>query len=209
MVRIGTFSSISTHILVPILDDFRKEYPNIRIELHHGDNKTIEDAIGRGIVDLGFANLPVSKDFEAIPIYTDPFVIVMPEDHPLAKEEEISLEELSAEPVVLFEEATRKEAYGILLEHDIQADIHYQSSDDPSILAMIERGMGLGYMGRLILTDTTFHVIAKKTDPQHFRHIALAIKDRKMAPRTALLFLEYVEENITKYTKPIYEKNHM
>ena len=150
-----------------------------------------------------------SKDFEAIPIYTDPFVIVMPEDHPLAKEEEISLEELSAEPVVLFEEATRKEAYGILLEHEIQADIHYQSSDDPSILAMIERGMGLGYMGRLILTDTTFHVIAKKTDPQHFRHIALAIKDRKMAPRTALLFLEYVEENIAKYTKPIYEKNHM
>lgn len=209
MVRIGTFSSISTHILVPILDDFRKEYPNIRIELHHGDNKTIEDAIGRGIVDLGFANLPVSKDFEAIPIYTDPFVIVMPEDHPLAKEEEISLEELSAEPVVLFEEATRKEAYGILLEHDIQADIHYQSSDDPSILAMIERGMGLGYMGRLILTDTPYRVIAKKTDPQHFRHIALAIKDRKMAPRTALLFLEYVEENIAKYTKPIYEKNHM
>ena len=66
-----------------------------------------------------------------------------------------------------------------------------------------------GYMGRLILTDTPFHVISKKTDPQHFRHIALAIKDRKMAPRTALLFLEYVEENIAKYTKPIYEKNHM
>ena len=47
LVRIGTFYSISNHILVPILDDFRKEYPNIRIELLHGDNKTIEDAIAR------------------------------------------------------------------------------------------------------------------------------------------------------------------
>ena len=58
-------------------------------------------------------------------------------------------------------------------------------------------------------TDTPFHVVTKKTDPQHFRHIALAIKDKKMAPRTALLFLEYVEANIAKYTKPVYEKNQL
>lgn len=209
LVRIGTFHSISNHILVPILDDFRKEYPNIRIELLHGDNKTIEDAIARGIVDLGFANLPVSKDFEAIPVYTDPFVIVMPEDHPLADKDEVPLTILSDEPFVLYDEATRKEAFGILLEHEIPFDIHYRSTDDMSILQMIERGMGLGYMGKLVLTDTPFHVVTKKTDPQHFRHIALAIKDKKMAPRTALLFLEYVEANIAKYTKPVYEKNQL
>lgn len=209
LVRIGTFSSLSAHILVPILNDFRKEYPNIRIELHHGDNKTIEDAITRGMVDLGFVDLPVAKDLETVQIYKDPFVIVLPEGHPMAETDSLSLDILSKEPVALFDEATRKEAAGILLEHDIPVDVHYRSSDDPSILAMIEHGMGIGYMGKLILTDTPFRLIAKKTDPQYYRQIALAIKDRKMAPRTALLFLEYVEEHIAQYTEPIYEKNRL
>ena len=51
LIRIGTFSSVATHWLPNIIQEFEKDYPNIDYELLLGDYTEIENWISKGRVD--------------------------------------------------------------------------------------------------------------------------------------------------------------
>jgi len=200
-IRIGTFSSISSHVLVPIIRDFKSKHPKIHIELQHGDNLAIETMLSRGIVDLGIVDLPISSEFTTYSILKDPFVAVLPANHPCAGMERVPLSVFEEYPVVLFNEDTNKEAAGILRKNRIHANVEYLSSDDPTILSMIEEGMCIGFMGSLILHKTNYNIVTRPTEPSIVREIAFAAKDMAEASPAVHRFLDFALENIRKYTR--------
>ena len=57
LIRIGTFSSVATHWLPNIIQQFQKDFPNIDFELLLGDYAEIENWIVSGRVDCGFLRL--------------------------------------------------------------------------------------------------------------------------------------------------------
>lgn len=84
-LRIGTFTSVSTHWLPAIIHRFHLEHPRIEIKLMEGDYDTIETWIQQGVIDLGFMSLPSSSHLESIPLRKDRMLCVLPKDHPLSK----------------------------------------------------------------------------------------------------------------------------
>ena len=64
IIRIGTFSSVATHLLPNIIKRFQTDYPNIDYELLLGDYTEIENWILEGRVDCGFLRLPAHPDLE-------------------------------------------------------------------------------------------------------------------------------------------------
>lgn len=57
LIRIGTFSSVATHWIPPIIRRFQADYPGVRYELLLGDYDEIEQWIFEGRVDCGFLAL--------------------------------------------------------------------------------------------------------------------------------------------------------
>ena len=55
-IRIGTFSSMSQHLLPGLMSDFSRIYPKINFVLSQGDNTTLPEWINSGIIDFGFVN---------------------------------------------------------------------------------------------------------------------------------------------------------
>ncbi|MCZ8513872.1 LysR family transcriptional regulator [Paenibacillus filicis] len=108
LIRIGTFSSISCHLLSSLLKDFKAQHPNIKFELMQGDYRQIEIWIAEGTVDFGFVDLPTSKEFEVIPISEDRMLAILPANHPYANKESVPLHLFEHEPVILLE-VTKKE----------------------------------------------------------------------------------------------------
>ena len=85
LIRIGTFSSVATHWLPNIIQQFQKDFPNIDFELLLGDYAEIENWIVSGRVDCGFLRLPtINPELETIFLEADPLMAVIPEHHPLA-----------------------------------------------------------------------------------------------------------------------------
>ena len=105
-LRIGTFTSVSTHWLPGIIHAFRQGYPNITFELLHGDYAQIQDWIARGRVDLGFTQMPLMPGLTGLHLKSDDLLAVLPEGHPLAEREAIDLDELLAEPFIMYAENT-------------------------------------------------------------------------------------------------------
>ena len=53
-ICIGTFSSVATHVLPPVIARFRADYPDVDYELLMGDYSEIEQWVAQGRCDLGF-----------------------------------------------------------------------------------------------------------------------------------------------------------
>lgn len=82
-IRIGVFSSVATHWMPAVIKAFQHDYPLVDYELLLGDYKEIEEWIRSGRVDCGFLITSVASDLETIPLMQDPFLAVLPENHPL------------------------------------------------------------------------------------------------------------------------------
>ena len=79
LIRIGTFSSVATHWLPNIIQQFQKDFPNIDFELLLGDYAEIENWIVSGRVDCGFLRLPtINPELETIFLEADPLMAVIP-----------------------------------------------------------------------------------------------------------------------------------
>lgn len=207
LIRIGTFSSVSCHLLAPILSDFKALHPNIRFELYQGDYKKIEAWISEGIVDFGFVDLPTLKEFDVIPLFSDRMLALLPANHKYAKEKAIPLKIFEQEPVILLEEGTKKEVLEHFRKEHLKPNIEYLTEDDYTIMSMVENNLGISILGELVLQRMTYQIAIKETIPSFSRKIGIAIKNRKQTSIAVKCFLDYIENNIKKYIKKIPANN--
>ena len=196
IVRIGTVSSTSCHWLPPIIQEFWEAYPNVKLVLHQGDYNSICEWIQNGIVDFGFVNPSAVKGLETYILKSDPFVAVLPKDHPLAGKTSISLQELSTEPYLLLEEGNYNEPLEAFHNANISPNICLRMHDDYSILSMIEHGLGYSLLTALVLQKTAYNVPILPLQEPILRTISLVTKNKSSLSLAAKIFMQYIMNNI-------------
>ena len=193
IIRIGTFSSVATHWLPNIIKAFQKDYPGIDYELLLGDYTEIEEWIAEGRVDCGFLRLPTRPEFETIYLEQDNLLAILPENHPLAKCDKVPLADLCHEPFMLLEKGAKAEISEVFERNHLTPQVHFTTWDDYAIMSMVESGLGISILPQLILKRIPYHIVAKELDVPAYRHIALALRERKTASLAVKKFLEYLD----------------
>lgn len=193
IIRIGTFSSVATHWLPNIIKAFQKDYPRIDYELLLGDYTEIEEWIAEGRVDCGFLRLPTRPEFETIYLEQDNLLAILPENHPLVKCDKVPLADLCHEPFMLLEKGAKAEISEVFERNHLTPQVHFTTWDDYAIMSMVESGLGISILPQLILKRIPYHIVAKELDVPAYRHIALALRERKTASLAVKKFLEYLE----------------
>jgi DNA-binding transcriptional LysR family regulator len=189
-IGIGAFSSVATYWLPSLIAAFQKDHPGISYQLKLGDYEEIEGWINDGEVDCGFVSLPSKTPLDCLPLAKDEAVVVLPEGHPLCAKERISLQDLSPYPFLMLEDGKEKEFAS--LWKNVSLDVRFRSWDDYSIMAMVEKGLGVSVLPSLILKRSPFHLVTKPLDPSFYREIGIAVKDRAKLSAAAKCFLTYL-----------------
>ena len=192
MIRIGTISSVATHWLPRVIRRFQRDYPNIGYELLLGDYTEIETWIGEGRVDCGFLLLPTRPEFETVFLERDQLMAVIPQGHPMASLEKFPAAALEREPFLLLDKGERSEVVRFLQAHHLTPDVHFTTWDDYAIMSMVESGLGVAVLPRLILRRAPYQILEKELDVEAYRDIGLALRQRETAPRAVKRFLEYL-----------------
>lgn len=192
LIRIGTFSSVATHWLPKIIQEFQKNYPNIEYELLLGDYTEIEEWIAEGRVDCGFLRLPTRPEFETIFLEQDKLLAVLPQDHPLTRLDKIPLTALCEEPFMLLEKGARAEISEIFERCGLVPRVRFTTWDDYAVMSMVESGLGVSILPQLILRRIPYRITAKELDVPACRSIGLALRDKKTASVAVRRFLEYL-----------------
>lgn len=193
LIRIGTFSSVATHWLPNMIKAFQKDYPNIDYELLLGDYTEIEEWITEGRVDCGFLRLPAEQDLETIFLEQDPFLAVLPEHHPLAEREKISLSALCGEPFLLLEKEGNVEVSKIFDRCGLLPKIRFTTWDDYAIMSMVESGLGVSILPQLILRRMPYRIVFRELDIPAYRKIGFALRNKKTASPAVRRFMDYLQ----------------
>ncbi|MDO5536887.1 MAG: LysR family transcriptional regulator [Desulfovibrionaceae bacterium] len=192
LIRIGTFSSVATHWLPGLIRDFQAGHPGIRYELLLGDYGEIERWIHEGRADCGFLRLPAGKGLETVFLERDDFLAVLPAGHRLAALERVPLAALCEEPFLLQESGADTDVSDIFRQQGLRPKVRCTLWDDYAIMSMVESGLGVSLLPRLILKRVPYEVELRELDVPAFRNIGLAVKSREDMPRAVRAFLAHL-----------------
>lgn len=84
--------------LLPVLDEFRRQCPQISISVQRSLASRIPDEVQRRTVEIGVVSYePQDEQLEAISVYSDDLTLVVHPRHVLAREKKVQIRDLGAE----------------------------------------------------------------------------------------------------------------
>ncbi|MEN8139441.1 MAG: LysR substrate-binding domain-containing protein [Bacteroidota bacterium] len=103
--KIGIIPTIIPTLLPLFLKTFMKRYPEVKLTIEELQTHQIIDQLRDGIIDVGIAATPLEEDdiFEK-PIYYEPFVAYLPDNHRLSNRKRLKSEDLELTEMLLLEE---------------------------------------------------------------------------------------------------------
>lgn len=188
-VRIGTFSSVAINWLPNIFSKLRRDYPGIGYEMLLGDYDEVERWIADGRVDCGFLRLPTE---DTIPLTQDEYKVILPVGHPLAEKETIGVNDLNGQPFLLLEHGGKTEVTELLNACHVTPDIRFTTWEDFAIMAMEEKGLGIGILPDLILRRVPYRIEIRSLAEPYYRSVGLAMKDSDHLTPAVRKFIEYL-----------------
>lgn len=104
-LRLGFVSTVGFAQLPQWVRAFRQQYPNVLLELIEATGDVQLAWLARGEIDAGFMlHSPgfAPAGLERVLIASEPLVLALPEQHPLARQAALALNDVLAEPLVIF-----------------------------------------------------------------------------------------------------------
>lgn len=192
LIRIGTFSSVATHWLPEMIQHFQADYPNIDFELLLGDYEEIEQWISDGRVDFGFSRLPAAHNLEQQFLHADEQLVVLPQGHPLLPKEKINVTDLEAQPFILPEREGTSDITELLADAQVHPQIKFRTWDDYSILAMVEKNLGISILPKLILQRIAYRVETRPLVDPVFRKVGILYRNKALLSLASKEFLKII-----------------
>jgi len=197
-VTIGTFSSISMNLLPPVLRAFGHDYPGIQIDLKEGSITEIREWILDHTVDIGFTSIQEDDEFEYRILLEDPLLAVTPKEFDVDNEECFDIKDFEKHPFIM---AAMEKGYDCDTEHavkqnELNLNIRLSSKDDIAILSMVENGLGLSILPRLITINHCERVRTMPIKPYCCRVLGFGVDSFANVSPAAHKFIEYTEKII-------------
>ncbi len=149
-LHIGTIPSVSACLLPHAITSFRKLHPGVELALFEGTSEAVAQWVESGRVEFGIVQQPTTGDsFDALPLFTEPFVALVPRSHPVARQSSITLGKLSDTPFVLYKGRARDTALGACRAAGFEPRIACESSELETIRSLVAAGLGVAILPQL------------------------------------------------------------
>jgi len=158
----GTLSIATTHTqaryVLPIpVAKLREAYPKVSVSLHQGSPDQVARMVLDEIAEIGIATESLSDypDLVTLPCYEWQHVLVLPQGHPLAKKERITLEDIAAEPLVTYHPSFtgRTRIDTAFTQKKLQPRIALEAIDSDVIKTYVRLGLGIGIVAEMAVRD--------------------------------------------------------
>jgi LysR family hydrogen peroxide-inducible transcriptional activator len=106
-LSVGVIPTMAPYLLPTVVREIRRRYPAARPHLQEHRTAELVGHLVDGTVDLGLLAAPVPEldlGVEVVELARDPFVLALPDGHPLAGTSRLSQSALSELPMLLLEE---------------------------------------------------------------------------------------------------------
>ncbi|MDI3271635.1 LysR family transcriptional regulator [Pseudomonas sp. MDT1-16] len=203
-LAVGYASSIAlSDIFSQTIQAFCSAYPDVQLTVEEGASSTQSSQLIEGRLDIGMSRMqPPAEDAEiqAICLDNEPLVAAIASDSPLARQEQVTLAELSAYPLIAF-----PTDYGSGLNEIIKALYRRQAltplpapkgKQITSIIALVAAGRGVAVVPQctqtLVKRGVTYRPLA---EPGATAPLLVLTRKRERSPLVKA-FVEIIEQTL-------------
>jgi DNA-binding transcriptional LysR family regulator len=129
--------------VIPAVRQFAPEYPDVRVDVQRLEWDDQAAILLDGRVDVAYVRLPLDETgLRVVALYTEPRVVVLPVDHPLAGRDEVFEADLSGEPVIWHGDASTQPT------RRPHPDAGYRVRGVDETLEHVAAGRGISFLAR-------------------------------------------------------------
>jgi DNA-binding transcriptional LysR family regulator len=151
-LRIGFISTAAREIVPSIVREFREAHQDVDLSLRNILTMDQVRLLEAGTLDIGFLRLPLEgrTELDVVTVHEEPFVVVLPTSHRLAKRSELRLKDVASEKFVMYR---RDDAPGfhdltlrILREANIIPQITQVAGEMHTLVSLVAAEMGIAIL---------------------------------------------------------------
>jgi LysR family hydrogen peroxide-inducible transcriptional activator len=101
-LRLGAIYTIGPYLLPHLIPQLSARAPKMPLLIEENYTASLSERLKRGDLDVIVISLPFDEPgVLTLPLYREPFVLLLPRSHPLNQQEDVSIDDLRAEDVLL------------------------------------------------------------------------------------------------------------
>ena len=152
-LTIATTHTQARYALPPVVKQFTKRYPKVKLSLHQGSPTQIAQQVLNGEADIAIAteSLVMYDELTTLPCYEWHHCIVVPIGHPLLAEKKLTLKKIAQYPIITYDFAFsgRGKINAAFNAHNITPNIVLTAIDADVIKTYVELGLGIGIVAQM------------------------------------------------------------
>lgn len=152
-LTIATTHTQARYALPPVVKQFIKRYPKVKLNLHQGSPTQIAQQVLNGEADIAIAteSLIMYDELTTLPCYEWHHCIVVPAEHPLLAEKKLTLKKIAQYPIITYDFAFsgRGKINAAFNAQNITPNIVLTAIDADVIKTYVELGLGIGIVAQM------------------------------------------------------------
>ena len=157
-LRLGSFTTLAPAFLPGLIKALHNAFPEITLRLSDGTQEYLLDGLYAGRLELALMyDLGLPEDIRRIPLAELSPYVALPEGHPFAGRNDISLEDLTAEKLILLDVPPSRDYFlGLFQAQGLTPTIAYSSPSLELVRGLVGRGLGYALLVTRPKGDLTY-----------------------------------------------------
>lgn len=192
-IRIAAYSSIAMHWMPEILYRFRRQCPDVNVDLRMVDNALEPfELLNEGKTDVIFASRQEYENCIWTPLYEERMYAILPRDYPVNGRTSFPLKEFEGKEFLMPYGRFDIDVNAAMKKVGIRLNTRESYVDDETVIRMVGRGLGVSMMSELMIRGQLDDVLCIPVAPRTVRELGMGVAKSLNTPTCILNLQECV-----------------
>jgi LysR family hydrogen peroxide-inducible transcriptional activator len=206
-ITVGAIPTVAPYLLPTLITHCRERYPNLQIDVREDFRTHLTRAAVEGEVDLAIVALPVRDARLSIePLLTEPLLLVVSKDHPLAQKPRVKAPDLAGETFVILgtSSSLASQIQRFCGDHHFEPRVGFRCAQVATVKALVALGVGVSILPQVARDpgdkDSLVYIALSGGSPT--RELAVIRHQQRYQSRGAEQFLTLLRERAAELSLP-------
>jgi LysR family hydrogen peroxide-inducible transcriptional activator len=204
-LRLGIIPTIASYLVPLFIPQLAEKYPNLKIHVEELMTHEVVEKLHSGTIDMGVISTPLDEGGIAeFPVFYEPFVLYVSENHKLYEKEKISSYDLNLDEMWLLSDGHCFRNHVINICGDStyfpkKLKFGYKTGSLEVLMKFVEQHYGytlLPYLAKMGLTPTQMNRIREFKEPTPKREISLIAPEGYLKDKLVEGIITEIQTNI-------------
>lgn len=198
IIRVASYASIAMHWLPELIEQFRRHNSGVSVDVQMGSVEEVYRWVKEGKVDMAFASHQEGSSLDWTPLKPDPLLAILPRTFDTGGVSALDVRRLEGQEFLMPSLGFHLDIMRALDRCGVSLTIRDTQVSDSIIISMVEHGLGVSVLSRLVLKGRSNDVLALPLDPPAVRELGIAAPPHRELRPIVRQFIRFSADMIDK-----------